>query len=102
MLPAQSRRSVSPHQAGCLTQEPLGLKRRTIPLARDSRGGIGALRSPAPNFIPNLVRRANRRFRFDGIQAVWFTAENVVQIYDQNGLLLKSVGVGTVEQDEAA
>lgn len=30
-----------------------------------------------------------RRFVYDGIQAVWLLAENVIEIYDDDGELLK-------------
>ncbi len=43
-----------------------------------------------------------RRFLFDEIEAIWLIAENVVRFYDEQGRLLKSVEVGTVEQDKAA
>jgi hypothetical protein len=43
-----------------------------------------------------------QRFRFDEIEAIWLIAEKVVQFYDENGRLLKSVSVGTVEDRKAA
>ena len=43
-----------------------------------------------------------QRFLFDGIEAIWMIAENVVRFYDENGRMLKSVAVGSVEQDKAA
>ena len=43
-----------------------------------------------------------QRFLFDGIEATWLIAEEVVRFYDENGRMLKSVEVGTVEQDKAA
>jgi hypothetical protein len=43
-----------------------------------------------------------RRFLFDEIEAIWLIAENVVRFYDENGRMLKSVSVGTAEQEEAA
>ncbi len=43
-----------------------------------------------------------QRFLLDGIEAIWLIAENIVRFYDENGRMLKSVGLGTVEQDKAA
>jgi hypothetical protein len=43
-----------------------------------------------------------QRFLFDGIEAIWLIAENTIQFYDENGRLLKSVSVGTVEDRKAA
>ena len=42
-----------------------------------------------------------QRFVFDGVQAVWLIAENVVQFYDENGRVLKSVDVGAVQREAA-
>jgi len=36
---------------------------------------------------------AGRRFLFEGIQAIWLIAENVVRLYDHDGRMLKSVAV---------
>jgi len=44
---------------------------------------------------------AGQRFLFDGVQAVWLIAENVVQFYDENGRVLKSVEVVAVERKAA-
>ena len=43
-----------------------------------------------------------RRFTFDGVQVVWLTAEKVVRFYDENGQVLKSVAVETVQEQKAA
>lgn len=43
-----------------------------------------------------------QRFVFDGIQAIWMTAEDIVRFYDENGRILKSVQVGTVKHERAA
>jgi hypothetical protein len=43
-----------------------------------------------------------QRFLFEGIQAVWLIAETVVQPYDEKGRILRSVGVGAAEREEAA
>jgi hypothetical protein len=43
-----------------------------------------------------------QRFQFDGMEAIWMISENVIRFYDENGRMLKSVGVGPVEQDVAA
>ena len=45
---------------------------------------------------------AGRRFLFDGVQTVWLLAEKVVRFYDENGRVLKTVGVGTGGKEEAA
>jgi hypothetical protein len=63
--------------------------------------------------MPDLVCRSTtllvrdghcvgQRFLFDGVQAVWLIAENVVHLYDENGRVLKSVEVGAARQEEAA
>ena len=44
---------------------------------------------------------AGQRFLFDGVQAVWLIAENVVQFCDEKGRVLKSVDVGAVEREAA-
>jgi hypothetical protein len=43
-----------------------------------------------------------QRFLFDGIEAIWLIAENTIRFYDENGRMMKSVGLGTVKQDKAA
>ncbi|HUT59113.1 MAG TPA: hypothetical protein VNA25_14790 [Phycisphaerae bacterium] len=43
-----------------------------------------------------------QRFLFDGVQAIWLIAENVVQFYDENGRMLTSVEVGAARRQEAA
>jgi hypothetical protein len=43
-----------------------------------------------------------QRFLFDGIQAVWLIAENVVHFYDENGRMLKTVEVEAARREEAA
>ena len=43
-----------------------------------------------------------QRFLFDGVQAVWLIAENVVQFYDENGRMLTSMEVGAAEDQRAA
>ena len=63
--------------------------------------------------MPDLVCRSTtylvrdghcvgQRFLFDGIQAVWLIAENVVQFYDENGRMLRSVQVAAARREEAA
>ena len=39
---------------------------------------------------------------FDEIEAIWLIAENIVRFYDEQGRLLKSVGVRRVGLDKAA
>ena len=43
-----------------------------------------------------------QRFQFDGMEVIWLIAENAVHICDENGRVLKSVGVGTAEHRKAA
>ena len=43
-----------------------------------------------------------RRFLFDGIHAVWLLADNIIRFYDEDGQMLKSMGVGTAERAKAA
>ena len=43
-----------------------------------------------------------QRFQFDGMEAIWLIAEDAVHICDENGRVLKSVGVGMVEHRKAA
>jgi len=43
-----------------------------------------------------------RSLLFDGVQAVWLIAENVVHFYDEKGRMLKSVEVGAAKREEAA
>jgi hypothetical protein len=45
---------------------------------------------------------SGQRFLFDEIEAIWLIADNVVHICDENGRVLKSVGVGRVGLDKAA
>lgn len=63
--------------------------------------------------MPDLVCRSTtylirdghcvgERFLFEGIQAVWLIAENVVQFYDESGRILKSVQVVAARREEAA
>ena len=42
-----------------------------------------------------------QRFLFEGIQAIWLIAENVVQFYHENGRMLTSVEVGAAEEEAA-
>ena len=64
--------------------------------------GTPDLACRSTTFLIRDGRCVGRRFLFDGVQAVWLIAENVLQVYDGNGRMLKSVEVGTAEQDEAA
>jgi hypothetical protein len=60
---------------------------------------------PTCRYTTFLIRDGycfGRRFLFDGIQAVWVIADNVVRFYDENGRMLKSVKVKTAEQEKAA
>ena len=45
---------------------------------------------------------AGRRLLFDGVQAIWLIAENVVQFHDDEGRILKSVQVESASGKKAA
>ncbi|NQT12622.1 MAG: hypothetical protein HQ582_07735 [Planctomycetes bacterium] len=45
---------------------------------------------------------AGQQFLFDGIQAIWLIAENIVRLYDRNGRMLKSVAVAESNRKKAA
>ncbi|NQU20331.1 MAG: hypothetical protein HQ567_03545 [Candidatus Nealsonbacteria bacterium] len=43
-----------------------------------------------------------RRFLFDGLQAVWLMAENIIRFFADDGALLKTVEVGQSSEKKAA
>ena len=45
---------------------------------------------------------AGQRFLFDGVQAVWLIAEDVVQFQDDEGRILRSVKVEAARGEKAA
>ena len=42
------------------------------------------------------------KFRFDGGYVVWLAKENVIEVYDDVGTLLKTVGVETSDEKRVA
>lgn len=66
---------------------------------RESRGRVsGTTQEPdllcrSTTFLTWDGHGAGQRFLFDGIQAVWLIAENVVPFYGENGRMLRSVEV---------
>jgi hypothetical protein len=67
-----------------------------------SKLGLPELPCRSTSFLVQDGYCTGQRFLFDGIEAIWLIAENVVRFYDENGRMLKSVGVGPVEQGKAA
>jgi hypothetical protein len=65
---------------------------------------LGVPHSPcrSTSFLVQDGYCTGQRFLFDGMEAIWLIAENTIRFYDENGRMLKSVGVGPVEQDVAA
>jgi len=43
-----------------------------------------------------------QRFLFDGIQAVWLMAENVIRFYGDDGELLKTIEIGWEPSEKKA
>ena len=64
--------------------------------------GLPELPCRSTSFLVRDGYCTGQRFLFDGIEAIWLITENVVRFYDENGRMLKSVGVGTAQQDKAA
>jgi hypothetical protein len=51
-----------------------------------------------------LIRDGNcagQRFLFDGLQAIWLIAENVIQFYDETGRMLRTVEARAAEGEAA-
>ncbi len=64
--------------------------------------GLPELPCRSTSFLIQDGYCTGQRFLFDGIEAIWLIADNVVRFYDENGRMLKSVGLGTAERDKAA
>ena len=64
--------------------------------------GLPDLRCRSTSFLVQDGYCTGQRFLFNGIEAIWLIAENVVRFYDETGRTLKAVGVGTAQQDKAA
>lgn len=45
---------------------------------------------------------AGEKYRFDGGWATWAAGKNVIEVYDDNGKLLKTVAVEATEKGSAA
>jgi hypothetical protein len=45
---------------------------------------------------------AGEKYRFDGGCAVWLAERNVIEVYDDDGKLLKTITLGRLEGGEAA
>jgi hypothetical protein len=76
------------------------------PLHQTIAAGLSELGKPdlpcrSTTFLIRDGHCVGRRFVFDGVQAVWLIAENVVHFYDENGRVLKSVEVVAVERKAA-
>ena len=70
--------------------------------ARLSELGMPDLICCSTTFLVRDGHCAGQRFLFDGVQAVWLIAENVIQFYDENGRMLTSMEVGAAEHQRAA
>ena len=69
--------------------------------------GLGKLGMPdlcchSTTFLIRDGYCVGRRFLFEGIQAVWLIAENVVRFYDESGRMLKSLEPGAPEREAVA
>ena len=65
--------------------------------------GMGDLTSRRTALLIRKGYCVGWRLVFDGVQAVWLIADEVVRFYDESGLMLASVAVGTTEaQNKAA
>ena len=67
-----------------------------------SEVGMPDLPCRSTTFLIRDGHCVGQRLIFDRVQAIWLIAEKVVRFYDENGQMLKSVEVGTVEQRRAA
>jgi len=77
------------------------------PLYQTIAAGLSELGMPdlpcrSNTFLIRDGHRVGQRFLFEGLQAIWLIAENVVQFYDENGRMLRSVEVRAAEREEAA
>ena len=64
--------------------------------------GMPGLTSRSTTFLVRDGHCVGQRFLFDELQAVWLIAENVIQFYDENGRMLRSVKVKVARREEAA
>jgi hypothetical protein len=76
------------------------------PLHQAIAAGLSELGMPdwvcrSTTFLIRDGHCAGQRFLFDGVQAVWLIAQNVVHFYDEDGRVLKSVEVGAAIQEAA-
>ena len=83
------------------TGTEVDLLQRTIAEAL-SELGLSDLPCRRTSFLVQDGYCTGQRFLLDGIEAIWLIAENIVRFYDENGRMLKSVGLGTVEDRKAA
>ena len=65
---------------------------------------LGATRTPnrPTTYLIRDGHCIGQRLRFDGVDAVWLLAENLVHFYDADGRLLKTVVVSSPPEQEAA
>jgi hypothetical protein len=64
--------------------------------------GFGDLTSRRTSLLIQRGYCVGWRLVFDGVQAVWFLAEEVVRFYDESGQMLASVAVGSNEAQNRA
>ena len=67
-----------------------------------SQLGMPGLPCQSTTFLIRDGNCAGRRFLFEGVEAVWLMSDNVVRFCDQNGQMLKSIGIETNPQEKAA
>ena len=75
------------------------------PIRQAVLDGISGLGVPDPTitrtaFLIQDGYCVGQRFFFDGIQAVWLMAENVIRFHDDDGALLKTVEIGQEPSSE--
>ena len=68
---------------------------------------LSELGMPAPtNIIPTMLTRdgyfVGWKIRYDGGHAILWAAGDVIELYDENGNLLRTVGIDTPEEGAAA
>ena len=68
---------------------------------------LAELGLPAPtDIIPTMLTRdgyfVGQKLRYDGGWAILWAAGDVIELYDEQGKLLKTVGIETPPQNEAA
>ena len=77
------------------------------PLHQAIAAGLSELGMPdlvcrSTSFLIRDGHCVGQRFLFEGVQAVWLIAENLIQFYDENGRMLRSVKVKVARREEAA